>query len=52
MQTFLVGGAVRDKWLNRPIKERDWVVVGSNATELSHQNRLLIEIKRPKVHYL
>lgn len=26
---YLVGGAVRDKLLNKPIRERDWVVVGS-----------------------
>ncbi|MFT5841130.1 MAG: tRNA nucleotidyltransferase (CCA-adding enzyme) [Flavobacteriales bacterium] len=29
MQTYLVGGAVRDKLLGRPIKDQDWVVVGS-----------------------
>lgn len=27
-QTFLVGGAVRDSLLDRPVHERDWVVVG------------------------
>lgn len=26
---YLVGGAVRDRLLGRPIKERDWVVVGA-----------------------
>jgi len=31
MEIYLVGGAVRDKLLNLPVKERDWVVVG--ATE-------------------
>lgn len=31
---FLVGGAVRDELLGLPVKERDWVVVGSNKTEM------------------
>ncbi len=30
MQTYLVGGAVRDKLLGYPVIEKDWVVVGSN----------------------
>lgn len=34
MKVYLVGGAVRDKLLGLPIKERDWVVVGSNPEEL------------------
>ncbi len=29
MQTYLVGGAVRDRLLGLPVKERDWVVVGA-----------------------
>ena len=29
METYLVGGAVRDKLLGIPVKDRDWVVVGS-----------------------
>jgi tRNA nucleotidyltransferase (CCA-adding enzyme) len=29
MDVYLVGGAVRDGLLGRPIEERDWVVVGS-----------------------
>ncbi len=29
MQTYLVGGAVRDALLNRPVTDRDWVVVGA-----------------------
>ena len=28
INTFLVGGAVRDTLLGLPILERDWVVVG------------------------
>lgn len=34
MQIYLVGGAVRDELLNIPIKDRDWVVVGSTPDEL------------------
>jgi tRNA nucleotidyltransferase (CCA-adding enzyme) len=34
MQTYLVGGAVRDKLLGRPIKDRDWVVVGSTTKQM------------------
>ena len=34
MQTYLVGGAVRDILLQRPIKDRDYVVVGASANEL------------------
>ena len=34
MQVYLVGGAVRDALLGLPVKERDWVVVGSTRDEL------------------
>ncbi|MGR9105366.1 MAG: multifunctional CCA addition/repair protein [Gammaproteobacteria bacterium] len=34
MQTFLVGGAVRDELLGLPVKERDWVVVGETPEVL------------------
>ena len=34
MQTYLVGGAVRDRLLDLPVLERDWVVVGATAAEL------------------
>ncbi|WP_295802135.1 multifunctional CCA addition/repair protein [uncultured Microbulbifer sp.] len=34
MKTYLVGGAVRDRLLQRPIHERDWVVVGATETEM------------------
>ena len=30
MKTYLVGGAVRDALLDLPVKDRDWVVVGSS----------------------
>lgn len=34
MQTYLVGGAVRDALLNLPVHERDYVVVGATAEQL------------------
>jgi tRNA nucleotidyltransferase (CCA-adding enzyme) len=34
MQSYLVGGAVRDALLGLPVGERDWVVVGSSPAEL------------------
>ncbi len=34
MKFYLVGGAVRDKLLGFSIKDRDWVVVGSNYNEM------------------
>jgi tRNA nucleotidyltransferase (CCA-adding enzyme) len=37
MQVYLVGGAVRDELLGRPVAERDWVVVGATPTEMSAQ---------------
>lgn len=37
MQVFLVGGAVRDQLLGRPVTERDWVVVGATAGEMLAQ---------------
>jgi tRNA nucleotidyltransferase (CCA-adding enzyme) len=30
MKTYLVGGAIRDMLLGRPVHERDWVVVGAS----------------------
>jgi tRNA nucleotidyltransferase (CCA-adding enzyme) len=37
MQTYLVGGAVRDALLGRVVKDRDWVVVGSQPADLVAQ---------------
>lgn len=37
MEVYLVGGAVRDRLLERPVKERDWVVVGASPEELERQ---------------
>ena len=34
MKVYLVGGAVRDQLLGRPVQDRDWVVVGSSPTEM------------------
>ena len=34
MKTYLVGGAVRDKLLNRPVTERDWVVLGETPQSM------------------
>jgi tRNA nucleotidyltransferase (CCA-adding enzyme) len=34
MQVYLVGGAVRDRLLGLPVRERDWVVVGATPQEL------------------
>lgn len=37
MQIYLVGGAVRDKLLQYPVRERDWVVVGANPEYMTEQ---------------
>lgn len=37
MKIYLVGGAVRDELLERPITERDWVVVGATPDALLKQ---------------
>ncbi|MXW69358.1 MAG: multifunctional CCA tRNA nucleotidyl transferase/2'3'-cyclic phosphodiesterase/2'nucleotidase/phosphatase, partial [Acidimicrobiia bacterium] len=34
MKTYLVGGAVRDKLLKLPVREKDWVVVGGSGADL------------------
>ena len=34
MEIYLVGGAVRDRILGLPIKEKDWCVVGSSPEEM------------------
>lgn len=34
MRIYLVGGAVRDKLLHRPVHERDWVVVGADERQM------------------
>jgi tRNA nucleotidyltransferase (CCA-adding enzyme) len=37
VEIYLVGGAVRDKLLNLPIHERDWVVVGATQEQMLSQ---------------
>ena len=34
MKAYLVGGAVRDALLGRPVRERDWVVVGETPESM------------------
>lgn len=34
-QTYLVGGAVRDRLLGLPVQDRDWVVVGASPQDLA-----------------
>jgi tRNA nucleotidyltransferase (CCA-adding enzyme) len=34
MRVYLVGGAIRDRLLGLPVRERDWVVVGADPVEL------------------
>ena len=40
LQTYLVGGAVRDALLGLPVKDRDWVVVGATPEQLLAQGYL------------
>lgn len=34
LEVYLVGGAVRDELLGRPVKDRDWVVVGATPQDM------------------
>ncbi|OWY40551.1 multifunctional CCA tRNA nucleotidyl transferase/2'3'-cyclic phosphodiesterase/2'nucleotidase/phosphatase [Xenophilus sp. AP218F] len=34
MKIYIVGGAVRDRLLNLPVKDRDWVVVGATPEDM------------------
>ncbi|RYY67823.1 MAG: multifunctional CCA tRNA nucleotidyl transferase/2'3'-cyclic phosphodiesterase/2'nucleotidase/phosphatase, partial [Comamonadaceae bacterium] len=40
MQTYLVGGAIRDALLGRPTSDRDWLVVGATPEEMAAQRFL------------
>ena len=35
MKTFLVGGALRDRLLGRPVSDRDWLVVGAAPEQMA-----------------
>ncbi|MCZ6854362.1 MAG: multifunctional CCA tRNA nucleotidyl transferase/2'3'-cyclic phosphodiesterase/2'nucleotidase/phosphatase [Gammaproteobacteria bacterium] len=35
MEIYLVGGAVRDRLMNLPSTDRDWVIVGSSSDEMA-----------------
>ncbi len=37
-QIFLVGGAVRDQMLQRPVHDKDWVVVGATTEDMLQEN--------------
>lgn len=37
MEIYLVGGAVRDKLLNNPVKENDWLVIGETPESMVKQ---------------
>ena len=37
MKTYCVGGAVRDELLGRPVKDRDYVVIGATPEEMIRQ---------------
>jgi tRNA nucleotidyltransferase (CCA-adding enzyme) len=40
MRVYLVGGAVRDRLLGLPVRERDWVVVGARPEDLEREGYL------------
>ena len=40
MQIYMVGGAVRDKLLGRPVNDHDWVVVGATPEQMVAQGYL------------
>lgn len=42
MKVYLVGGAVRDELLGRPVGERDWVVVGATPEEMQDRGYRLV----------
>jgi len=37
IQYYLVGGAVRDRLLGRPVKDRDWVVTGATPEDMQQR---------------
>lgn len=40
MKIYMVGGAVRDRLLGRPVSDRDWVVVGATPEQMLAQGYL------------
>ena len=42
MKAYLVGGAVRDALLGLPVKDRDWVVVGSTPEAMHRQGFIAV----------
>ena len=40
MKIYMVGGAVRDRLLGRPVNDRDWVVVGATPEQMAEQGYL------------
>lgn len=42
MKIYLVGGAVREKLLDHPVKDRDWVVVGACPQQLLDQGYISV----------
>ncbi|MBK1724131.1 multifunctional CCA addition/repair protein [Thiocystis violacea] len=42
LETYLVGGAVRDQLLGRRVRERDYVVIGSTAEEMLRRGFLQV----------
>ena len=47
MEIYMVGGAVRDKLLGLPIKDRDWVVVGSTPEAMLAQGYTQVGLDFP-----
>jgi len=42
METYLVGGAVRDELLGLPVNDRDWVVVGASVEQMLEKGYRLV----------
>jgi tRNA nucleotidyltransferase (CCA-adding enzyme) len=42
MEVYLVGGAVRDRLLGLPVRERDWVVVGARPEDLERDGYMSV----------
>ena len=42
MQIFMVGGAVRDRLMGKPVNDRDWVVVGATPESMLEQGYMAV----------